>query len=118
MAGLLGLFRVSGNSMVPAFTHGDYVLTHRFGLGGPGVGDVVVVDHPVLGTVIKRIQSVSSTGNLKLAGDNRIESTAAEKLGSVSPDRVLGKVWCRIARPAPKHDTGDGRRRVLPGNSA
>ncbi|MGB0211117.1 S26 family signal peptidase [Algiphilus sp.] len=98
------LFRVTGNSMFPAYPGGDYVLAWRHPLQRFAAGDVVVVDHPSYGRIIKRIAAVDADRRLRLTGDNIAESTASQLLGDVGSDRIVGRVICRIG-PAPMRTT-------------
>lgn len=91
----LGIHRVQGLSMTPNFLHDDYVLTFRWRFSRFRVGDVVVVRHPSLGTIIKRIAQMDDRGRLLLAGDHPA-STDSATLGWQSPERLLGAVWWRV----------------------
>jgi len=92
----LGLYKVTGDSMWPTYCSGDYVLTLRFNSSTFKTGDVVVIRHPRLGNIIKRIQGVKQTSILLIAGDNRLFSTDSKTLGLVSHKQVLGKVLWHI----------------------
>ena len=89
---LLRLLKVSGDSMVPAFCDGDYVLTCRRPAARIRVGDVVAVDHPRLGRIIKRVTGVHPDSGFELAGDNHRASTPTGRLGPVAANRIIGKV--------------------------
>ncbi len=96
----LSLYRVSGDSMRPAFCEGDFVITwqtHRL-----KIGDVITVNHPRYGLIIKRISQIdrsSDLPSLTLNGDNRRLSTPSDALGVVSIEQVLGKVLWHIKQP-------------------
>ncbi|MGJ8559800.1 MAG: S24/S26 family peptidase [Litorimonas sp.] len=66
------LYRVTGPSMAPTLSNGDILLLRR---RRANVGDIVVVDHPTYGIIVKRI---NNNGNL--SGDNP-DSTPASDLG-------------------------------------
>lgn len=96
---MLGLYRVSGDSMLPNYCSGDYVLTRRVRAPALAAGDVVVVRHPVLGRLIKRIIGFDTDSALIVAGDNAAASTSSEALGPVPGNRVQGKVIWHIRQP-------------------
>jgi len=94
----LGLYKVTGDSMLPNYCAGDYVLTCRLHTSIFKAGDVVVVRHPRFGNIIKRIARIDEASMLVIAGDNPLASTDSETLGLVSSQQVLGKVLWRIAQ--------------------
>ncbi|MGB3457108.1 MAG: S24/S26 family peptidase [Litorimonas sp.] len=73
------LYRVRGNSMVPTLSHGDVLLLRR---RGARRGDVVVVEHPRHGIIVKRI---GPDGHL--SGDGPDSSDA---LGPFDPATLVG----------------------------
>lgn len=93
-----GLFKVTGESMLPGLRSGDYVFIRR---RPPSLltGDLVVVQHTQFGTIIKRIKHVCSNNQFTLEGDNPLASTSSAALGLVSKEQVLGKVVWQIKRP-------------------
>ncbi|MCV6590177.1 MAG: nickel-type superoxide dismutase maturation protease [Marinobacterium sp.] len=93
----LGIHRVAGLSMAPSFLHNDYVLSFRWHFTRYQKGDVVVVQHPVYGRIIKRIVQLDGQGQALLAGDNPAASTSSEKLGWLPLSSLLGCVWWRVA---------------------
>jgi nickel-type superoxide dismutase maturation protease len=93
-----GLYKVTGDSMLPNYCPGDYVLTWRPARRSLKSGDVVVVDHPRFGNIIKRIQQVLDPVTFTISGDNTTASTDSTDLGPVSIEQVRGKVVWRIAR--------------------
>ena len=96
----LGLYKVTGDSMLPSYCSGDYVLTLRFNAFTFKVGDVLVVRHTRYGNIIKRIERVEEDGStFSIAGDNTLSSTDSDVLGLVSIKQVLGKVIWHIAAP-------------------
>ncbi len=96
----LGFYKVTGDSMLPSYCSGDYVLTSRFNAFTFKVGDVLVVRHARYGNIIKRIERVEEDGSTFLiAGDNTLSSTDSDALGLVSIKQVLGKVIWHIAAP-------------------
>jgi phage repressor protein C with HTH and peptisase S24 domain len=97
-----GCYKVAGDSMLPSFCCGDFVIIYRRANSIFKQDDVVVVEHAEFGKIIKRIVAVESEGNLLLAGDNLTASTDTLTLGSIPPKQVLGRVVGYVSRPARK----------------
>lgn len=96
---MIGLYRIHGDSMSPSLLTGDYVVTWRMQASRLLEGQVVVVDHPTLGRIVKRIHALLANQQVLLIGDNRRQSTETEVIGHVDAHRVLGKMVWRIAMP-------------------
>jgi Peptidase S24-like len=95
---VLRFVRVRGVSMSPALGDGDFVLVASGRFCGPArVGSVVLVAHPQLGMLLKRIVAHDCQRRVKLQGDNAL-SIASEDLGYMPADSVAGKAILRIAR--------------------
>ena len=77
----LSLYRVRGASMEPTLRSGDLLLLRQ---RGARHGDVVVVEHPRFGTIVKR---VGADGLLQGDGE---ESTDASRLGKVIDAELRG----------------------------
>ncbi len=90
------LFKVSGDSMVPAFREGDYVITRHRRLGAIRPGDVVTVNHPRFGRIIKRVKCINPDATYELSGDNALGSTPTDELGATRAQQILGKVIGQI----------------------
>lgn len=58
-------------------------------------GDVVLVDHPEFGMIVKSVRGVEDGGAVALEGLSP-HSTSAEKLGSVAPEKVRGTLLKRL----------------------
>lgn len=101
----LRLFRVTGESMAPNYGEGDYVVTIRR-RRALRAGDVVVVDHPDYGCVVKRVIECWPDGGVRVAGDNPAASMSSERLGLVARSRILGRVVWRIPHPSRMPVTG------------
>jgi nickel-type superoxide dismutase maturation protease len=65
----------------------------------PRPGDLVVARHPYRTDLllIKRVARVLDNGYCTLEGDNLSESTDSRAFGSLSPERILGRVTSRFA---------------------
>ncbi|ODC04253.1 hypothetical protein BFW38_12650 [Terasakiispira papahanaumokuakeensis] len=94
-----GLFKVTGESMRPHFYAGDYIVTFRRRRSRFKVGQVVVVDHPSLGPIVKRLIALDQYGQVLLAGDNSAQSTSTEEMGPAAITQIKGRVIAHIRRP-------------------
>lgn len=86
----LRVFKVEGGSMLPSLFDKDYVITFRHKKTRYKLGDIVVVRHPELGIIIKRIVQLKEASVL-LAGDNPA-STSSERMGWQPCNKIIGKV--------------------------
>jgi hypothetical protein len=77
--------------MSPDILDGDFILTFKW-FRQIRAGQLVAVDHETYGFIVKRVVKVAQDGQLWLEGTNR-NSLTPERIGWVSPRRVLGKVW-------------------------
>jgi hypothetical protein len=71
--------------MAPALIDGDVIITIK-----PRVicaGLIYVIDHPDLGQIIKRVESLDRRGRAQLSGDSPA-STPAALLGTVETSRI------------------------------
>ena len=92
----LKIHRVSGHSMCPAMTHNDYVVCGLWPGYRISVGCVVVVAHPILHVIVKRVKCIDNIGRLALSGDH-ICSTSTDTMGWVDAHHVIGRVIFRIS---------------------
>ena len=95
---MFSVIGIRGLSMAPTLQDGDIViaLDSRFQLFGPVAGDVVIVDHPHLGLIVKRLQEVSvQSRTCRLVGDSGL-STNAQILGDVPLRHVLARALIRL----------------------
>lgn len=83
-------FQVEGSSMTPLLYPGEIIEVKSSKQYNPG--DVVVAFHPIQTDLIliKRIESVSSDGHIRLRGANPKEST--DQFGLIHCDKVIGKM--------------------------
>lgn len=78
--------------MAPTLCHNDLVLVRR--RSRVSVNEVVVVDSPPVGYVVKRV-SIISKGYLRLQGDNpRLDSSVCGK--DILLDSLVGTVFLRL----------------------
>ena len=81
--------------MLPALKDKDYILTRQSSDLQPG--DIVVMNLPDYGQVIKRIDSLS-TDSIKLSGDNpRLTSSCCEQ--AQLKDCLTGKMIAKFSLP-------------------
>lgn len=96
------VYRVQGHSMWPWAGPGDYLLIVACHTRHLRTGTVVVIEHPAIGVIVKRIERVTDEGHIALRGE-ATSSSASEALGLVHRDRIIGRVWHRVrVRPQPK----------------
>lgn len=92
---LLGIFKISGHSMMPYLKPGDRVIVSSIPclFKKPKIGDVVVVKDKKTGRIlIKRIVLIEN-GKLSLEGDNKSDSL---KIEPVKRKDILGRMIFRI----------------------
>jgi nickel-type superoxide dismutase maturation protease len=100
---MLKLFRISGESLLPDYQEGDFVLVAglRRSLRSVGRGDVVVFRHPPHGIMIKRVDHAEpEAGQVFVIGTNR-SSVDSRQFGPVAMDELLGKVIWHIKTSPP-----------------
>jgi signal peptidase I len=86
--------RVRGTSMLPNFSDQDYVVAMNWPYSSLQPGQVVLVLHPVLGLIIKRI-FVIDFRYYKLVGDHS-SSISPEQMGWVERAQIIGRIICHI----------------------
>ncbi|MEP1449284.1 MAG: S24 family peptidase [Paraglaciecola sp.] len=90
------IHKVSGHSMAPTYTHGDYIVSIRWPHMSVSAGTPVVVSHPKFNHIVKRISHIDKAKRMKLAGDNSL-SVDTEKMGWVDKQQLVGKVILRFS---------------------
>jgi len=98
---MLRRIKVTGSSLSPEFKEGDFVLTSKIPLffGLIKAGEIVVLDHPDLGRLIKRVKWVDrETKEVFVIGthENSIDS---RQFGPVKYSDLTGKVFLHIPKP-------------------
>ena len=86
------LFRVSGDSMLPTYRHGDTLLGLRWFEPHPGQ---VVVAHNNHRLIIKRVASVQGS-LVGLLGDNPKYSTDSRSFGAISRVQVIARIITKL----------------------
>lgn len=94
---------VSGESMLPTYRPGDWLIADRRAYRDhpPRPGHVVLAHDPrdYARLLIKRVAAVAADGSLRLHGDNDAATTDSRNFGAVPPylveGRVLARYWLR-----------------------
>ena len=84
--------------MVPTLVSGDFVVSFSNLMKNYKTNEIVVVKHPTLGNIIKRVEIVDANNRVKLVGDNQEVSTSSSKIGWQDPKTILGRVIWHIGK--------------------
>lgn len=97
------ILRISGNSLVPDYQEGDFVLVCRipFLFGRTKPGDTVAFRHPDYGTMIKKVAALVPDDQLFVIGTGR-NSVDSRRFGPIGRDALIGRVIWRLRRPGDK----------------
>ena len=90
----LGLYRVSGDSMLPTYATGDLLLGKRWGKPQPGMVVVAQFGNPL----IKRIIRIEPDGRLWLQGDNAGASTDSRQFGAIEPRLIEATILAKLGQ--------------------
>ena len=86
--------------MAPLLLDSDVVFVNigAYSSTPPQIGDVVVALHPYQRDLqlIKRVTDVTDDGRVFLQSDNPSEGTDSRSFGTISCQRILGRVTARI----------------------
>tara|TARA_B100001758_G_scaffold224069_1_gene215194 strand:+ start:352 stop:627 length:276 start_codon:yes stop_codon:yes gene_type:complete len=91
---VINLYRVRGSSMTPNFNDNDLIIITKF-FFNLEVGDLVILDIPELGTVLKRISFIEDN-SIKVKGDNEDYDSLIYN-NSYNKDNVVGKVLFKFS---------------------
>jgi len=90
------LLRVSGRSMEAIIKDGDYALTKLVGSRDQlNIGDVLQVDHPSFGMIVKYVEKVKKEEVL-LSGTSAV-STEPMSIGWIHQSRVISRLFIKIS---------------------
>jgi phage repressor protein C with HTH and peptisase S24 domain len=96
----LGIHKIQGESMLPVFKHDDFVVSFSCCNSHYKINDVVIVQHPTLGKIVKRIISIEKK-SVMLVGDNLQQSTSTQSIGPQPLSHIQGRViWHISAKPS------------------
>lgn len=83
--------------MSPTYNHNDYLVSICWVFMQVQKGNVVVISHPTLNNIVKRVLSIDKLGRMRLSGDNLLSVDSAG-MGWVDKKHLIGKVILRFAR--------------------
>jgi len=97
---MLRLLKVSGNSMLPVYQDGDFVLVSKIPyLFGPvKQGDIIAFRHELYGTMIKKVKSVSPHKDEIYVTGTQEHSVDSNRFGPITRPDVIGKVLWHITQ--------------------
>ena len=97
---MIRVLKVTGNSMLPNYQEGDFVVlvTLPFFLKRLKVGDTIVFQHKLYGTLIKRIAAFDpETAEAYVEGANP-EGLDSRRLGTIRRENIRGKVIAHFSK--------------------
>jgi signal peptidase I len=99
---MLRLLRVSGDSLLPEYREGDFVVVSKipFLFHPVRPGDVVVFRHVTYGTMVKMVDQVLAGGDEISVLGTHLGSVDSRTFGPIRRRDVLGRVIWHIRRPA------------------
>ena len=93
-------FKIEDKSMEPKLKPGDYVLVNKLAyvFQKPAKRDVIIFRHPKEKNkfLIKRIASITDSGEYFVVGDNKNQSSDSRNFGNIKKNLIIGKVWLHI----------------------
>ena len=95
---MIRLLKVTGDSMSPDFQDGDFVAlaTAPFFLKRLKVGDTIIFDHKLYGTLIKRIAYFDPETSDAYVEGTSSDSLDSRRLGTIRREAIKGKVIAHI----------------------
>ena len=81
--------------MLPTLTGGDFVIASRL-YRHINVDDLLVINHPRYGKIIKRVKEISNNKDVYITGDNNTESVSSAQMGWIKSNQIQGKVLFSI----------------------
>jgi nickel-type superoxide dismutase maturation protease len=98
---MLRLLRVTGNSLLPVYQDGDFVLVSKipylFSISKQG--DIIAFRHEAYGTMIKQVEAVSTDKDEIHVTGTQENSVDSRHFGPISKEDVLGKVVWHVRKP-------------------
>jgi nickel-type superoxide dismutase maturation protease len=97
---MIQILKVTGESLSPVFLEGDFVVVSKipFVLRKIKAGDIVVFQHPVYGTMIKKVDYISPNGEEIFVLGTHPESTDSRQFGPLQRRQLIGKVIWHIGK--------------------
>ena len=98
---MIRFLKVTGDSLAPEYLTGDFVLIVKIPciLFKIREGDIVVFEHPLHGTLIKRVQSIDNIAGTAIVLGTTKNSIDSRNFGPVSLDSITGKLMAHFPRP-------------------
>ena len=98
---MLRIHKVAGDSMSPDYQEGDFValITLPFFLKRIKVGDTIIFEHKLYGTLIKRIASFDPETAEAYVEGTQPDSLDSRRLGTIRRDAIRGKVIAHFSKP-------------------
>ena len=98
---MLRLIKVTGDSLLPTYKEGDFVLIAKipFFTSRPKQGDIIVFRHEIYGKMIKKVDRVNGESNELFVVGTHDDSLDSRQLGAVKQKDVIGKVIWHIPKP-------------------
>lgn len=88
----LKIWKVTGHSMFPRIPQHSYVLvSHWLKFNRLKPNQIILIDHPKYGLLIKNIALIDRNGLVWCKGEN-LSSIAVEVLGPVNKKQIIGQV--------------------------
>ncbi len=94
------IHKVAGDSMLPDFQEGDFVVltTLPFFLKRLKIGDIIIFEHKLYGTLIKRIASFAPETAEAYVEGTRPDSLDSSRLGTIRRENIRGKVIAHFSK--------------------
>ena len=80
--------------MLPELSSGDFVIASRFYLSIKN-NDLLIVNHPVYGIIVKRVIEYHPQNGYRLRGDHT-SSVSSEQMGWLSQENIVGKIFFSV----------------------
>jgi signal peptidase I len=98
---MIRLLRVEGDSMLPQYRDGDFVLVSKIPilLSRLKPGDVVVLRQATYGTLLKRVERIEPQEQRVFVVGNHAWSVDSRRFGAVEMGDIVGVVIWHVKRP-------------------
>ncbi len=98
---LFKLIRVSGESLLPEYRSGDFVIVSKIPLFFTPLkkGDMIVLKHRLYGTLIKKVEALAPEKDEIFVIGTHENSLDSRHFGAISKKDLVGKVIGHIPKP-------------------
>ena len=98
---MLRFLRVTGNSLLPMYQDGDFVLVSKipYLFSRSRQGDIIAFSHEAYGKMIKQVEAVSTDKDEIWVTGTQDNSVDSRHFGPITKEDVLGKVVWHIRKP-------------------